>query len=139
MSSTFIDLPVSIPMGAISLAGASISGISSALTKKYQKKLAKFTKLTGIVTSVLTVFETSVSKALKDGKIDEWEFNMLQVLYYQSFNNLSNVDHKMEAENRNQFEKSLREEINDIKKELTKRCVMTCTLFPLCYFVCCQN
>ena len=67
------------------------------------------------------MLETSVSKVLKDGKIDEQEFDMLQALYYESFNNLSNVDHKMEAENRNQFEKSLCEEINDLKKKLRKR------------------
>ena len=42
---------------------------------------------------------------LKDGKIDEREFNMLQALQYELFNNLSNVDHKMDAENINQFEK----------------------------------
>ena len=39
--STFIGLPVSIPLGAISLAGASLSGVTTALTKKYQKKLLK--------------------------------------------------------------------------------------------------
>ena len=33
-------------------------------------------------------------------------------------NELGGVDRKMEAENRNQFEKSLLEEINDIKKNL---------------------
>ena len=96
---------MSIPLGAISLAGVSVSGIATALTKKYQKKPAKVTKLTDIVTSASAMFEMSVSKVLKDGKIDEWEFAMLQVLYYESFNNLSNVDHKMEGENRNQFEK----------------------------------
>ena len=103
--STFIGLPVSIPSGAISLAGASVTGVAMTPTKKYQKKLAKVTKLTDIVTLASAEFETSVSKVLKDGEIDEWEFNMLQALYYKSFNNLSNVDHKMKAENRNQFEK----------------------------------
>ena len=39
--STFIVLPVSIPWGAVSLAGASVSGVTTALTKKYQKKLSK--------------------------------------------------------------------------------------------------
>ena len=37
--STFIGFPVSIPLGALSLAGASVSGVTTALTKKYQKKL----------------------------------------------------------------------------------------------------
>ena len=48
--STFIHLPVRIPLSAISLAGASVSGVAMALTKKYQKKLVKVTKLTDIVT-----------------------------------------------------------------------------------------
>ena len=62
-------------------------------------------KLTDIVTSALAMFKMSVSKVLKDGKIDERKFNMVQALYYESFNNLSKVKCKMEAENRNQFEK----------------------------------
>ena len=107
MLSTFIGLSVSILLGAISLAGVSVSGIAMALTKNYQKTIAKLTKLTDIVTSALAVFETIVSKVLKDGKIDEREFNMLQALYYELLNiyKLSNVDCKIKAENRNQFEK----------------------------------
>ena len=62
--STFIGLPVSIPLGAISLAGASVSGVTTVLTKKYQKKLTKVTKLTDIITSAIAVFETCLSKAL---------------------------------------------------------------------------
>ena len=108
-------------MGAISLAGASLSGVTTALTKKYQKKLSKVTRFTDIVTSATAVFEMSLSKMLRNGKIDEEEFNMLQTLYFKTLNKLSNVDRKMGAENRNQFEKSLLEEINDIKKTLGKR------------------
>ena len=57
--STFIGFPVSIPLGAFSLAGASVSGVATVLTSKYQKKLAKVTKLVDIVTSAISVFETS--------------------------------------------------------------------------------
>ena len=116
--STFIGLPVSIPLGAISLAEASVSGVTTALTKKYQKKLTKVTKLTDIVTSAIAVFETCLSKALRNGKIDEEEFSVLQTCHLKTLNELSDIDRKMEAENRNQFEKSLLEEINDIKKTL---------------------
>ena len=115
--STFIGLPVSIPLGVISLTGVSVSGVATALTKKYQKKLSKVTKLTDI-TSAIAVFEMSVSKALNNGKIDEEEFNVLQTFDLKC---LTGVDHKMEAENRNQFEKSLLEEINNIKKTLGTR------------------
>ena len=47
------------------------------VTKKYQKKLAKLKKLTDIVTLALAVFETSISKVMKDNKIDKPEFTML--------------------------------------------------------------
>ena len=51
MLNTFISLPVSIPLGAVSLAGASVSGVATSITSKYQKKLTKVTKLVDIVTS----------------------------------------------------------------------------------------
>ena len=52
--------------------------MATVLTKKYQMKLAKVTKLVNIVTSALAVFETSISKVLKDG---EQEFGMLQTFH----------------------------------------------------------
>ena len=81
--STFIGLPVSILLSAVSLAGTSISGITMALTKKYQRKLSKFTKLTDIITSALAIFERVVSKALKNGKIGEEEFSSIQKLHLE--------------------------------------------------------
>ena len=77
MLSTFIGLLVSIPLSAISLARVSTSGMATSLTKKYQKKLSVVTKLADIITSTIAVFETSVSKALRNGKTDEEEFNVL--------------------------------------------------------------
>ena len=90
--STLVGLPVTVPLGETSWARGSVSGVATALTKKYQKKLAIVMKLTNIVASALAVFETSVSKALKDGKIEEWDFDMIQKLYYEVLNYLSNVD-----------------------------------------------
>ena len=46
---TFIGIPVSAALGAASLTGAIASGIISVLTKKYQKKLKKVTKLIDII------------------------------------------------------------------------------------------
>ena len=71
--STFIGLPVSIPLCAVSLTGASVSGLATLLNFKYQKKLMKVTKLVDIITSAISVFETSVSKALNNCEIDERE------------------------------------------------------------------
>ena len=114
---TFIGLPVSIPLGAASLTGVIASGIISALTKKYQQKLKKVTKLIDIITPALVIFERVVSGALKNGIIDEEEFNTLQTLHLETLNELTGVDRKMEAEHRSLVEKSLLEEINNIKKK----------------------
>ena len=114
---TFIGLPVSMALGAASLTGAIASGIISTLTKKHQKKLKKVTKLIDIVTLALVVFERVISGALKNGVIDEEEFNMIQTLHLETLNELTGVDLRIEAENRSLVEKSLMEEINELKKK----------------------
>ena len=87
-------------MGAASLTGAIASGIISALTKKYLKKLKKVTKLIDIIMPALVVFERVVSGTLKTGIIDEKEFNMLQTLHLETLNELTGVNHAMEVEHR---------------------------------------
>ena len=103
-------------LGAASLTGAIASGIISTLTKKYQKKLKKVTCLIDIITQATVVFDRVISVALKDGIIDEEEFNTLQTLYLETLNELTGVDRRMEAENRSVVKKSLIEEINELKK-----------------------
>ena len=114
---TFVGLPVSISLGGASLTGVIASGIISTLTKKYQKKLKKVRQLIEIVTRKTVVFDGVVSKSLKDGIIDEEEFNTLQTLHLETLNELTGVDHSMEVENRSLVEKSLIEEINELKKK----------------------
>ena len=93
-------------LGAASMTGAIASGIISVLTKKYQQKLKKATKLIDIIIPALVVFERVLSGALKDSIIDEEEFNMLQTLYLETLNELTGVDHSMEAEHRFLAEKT---------------------------------
>ena len=114
---TFVGLPVSISLGAASMTGAIASGIISTLAKKYQKKLKKVTHLSDIVTPALVVFERVVSGALKNGIINEEEFNTLQTLRLETLNELTGVDRRMEVENRSLVKKNLMEEINDMKKK----------------------
>ena len=113
---TFIGIPVSTALSAASMTGAISSGIISVLTKKYQKKLKKVTHLIDIVTPALAVFERVVSGALKNCVIDEEEFNTLQTLHLETLNELTGIDCRMEAEHRSLVEKSLLEEINEIKE-----------------------
>ena len=114
---TFIEIPVSAALGAASMTAVITSGIISTLTKKYQKKLKKVTKLIDIVTPALVVFERVISGALKNGIVDEEEFNTLQTLHLETMNELVGLDHRMESENRSLVEKSLMEEINNMKKK----------------------
>ena len=99
-------MPVSLAFGAASLTGAITSEIISMLTKRYQKKLKKVTKLIDIVMPALVVFEMIVSKSLKDGIINEKEFNTLQMLHLETLNELTGIDHRMEAEHRSLVEKA---------------------------------
>ena len=108
-------------MHAASLTGAIASRIISALTKKYQQKLKKVTKLIDIITPALVVFERVVSGALKNGVINEEEFNTLQTLHLETLNELTGIDHRMEAEHRSLVEKSLLEKINELKKNAGTR------------------
>ena len=117
---TFIGIPVSAALGAASMTGAIASGIISNLTKKYQQKLQKVIKLIDIVTPALAVFERVISGALKNGIIDEEEFDTLQTLHLETLNELTGVDRRMEAENRYMVEKSLMEEINELKKSQSR-------------------
>ena len=85
-----------------------------------KKKLTKVTKLVDIVTSAISVFETSLSKALNNGGIDEREFQVLQEIHLKVINELANINGKMELETRNQLQKGLLEVINE-KKPLRTR------------------
>ena len=96
---TFVRLPVSMVWGAASLTGAIASGIISTLTKKYQKKLKKVTRLTDILRQATVVFDRVISAALKDGIINEEEFSMIQTLHLETLNELTGVNCNMEAEN----------------------------------------
>ena len=91
---TFVGLPVNMELGAASMTGAIASGIISTLTKKYQKKLKKVTRLIDIVTPALVVFERVISGALKNGIIDEEELNTLQTLHLETLSELTGVDHR---------------------------------------------
>ena len=103
---TFLGIPVSILLGVASMTGAIANGIISVLAKKYQKKLKKVTEQIDIVTPALVVFERVISGALKDGIIDEEEFNTLQMLHLENLNELTGVDCRMEAENGSLVEKA---------------------------------
>ena len=130
---TLVGLSVSSSLGAASLTGVIASGIISIPTKRYQKKLKKVTKLIDIITTALAAFERVIPGAFKNGVIDEEEFNTIQTLHLETLNELMGVNHRMQAENRSLVEKSLMEEINELKKKSRNKSLIACSL---CYLVC---
>ena len=62
---TFVGLPVSVALGVASLTGVIASGIISMLTKKYQKKLKKVTRLIDIGTRATVVFDRALPRLLR--------------------------------------------------------------------------
>ena len=130
---TLIGILVSAALGAATMTGVIASGIISVLTKKYQQKLKKVTRLIDIITPALAVFERVVSGSLKDGQIDEEAFNTLQTLHLETLNKLTGVDRRMEAEHRSLVKKSLLKEIDELKKKQEQK--LNC-LLAVCYFVC---
>ena len=57
--------------------------------QKYQKKLTKVMNLVDIVTSAIAVFETSMSKVLNNGEIDEREYGILWELHLKILANVN--------------------------------------------------
>ena len=82
------------------------------------EEIVKVTKLIDIITSALAVFETSASKALNDGRINEREFGMLQGLHFKVLSELTAIDCKMEAETRTQLQNSLLEKMSNLERRL---------------------
>ena len=131
---TFIWIPVSAALGAASMTGVIASGIISVLTKKYQKKLKKVTCLIDIITPALVVFERVVSGALKNGVINEEEFNTIQTLHLETLNELTGIDHRMEAEYRSQIP-SRKKPIGRDKQAKEKSRNKSLIACSLCYFM----
>ena len=104
---SFVGLSVSMALSAASMTGVIASGIILVLAKKYQKKLKKVTRLIDIVTPALVVFERIISGALKNRVIDEEELNTLQTIHLETLNELTDVDRRMEVENRSHIPQNI--------------------------------
>ena len=120
-SASIVGIPVSAGPGGVALCCSICSGVTSAVTKKYQNKFNKVMKLITIVLSSIKVFEKGISKSLEDGEIDTKEFEILQESYLETLDKVGAVDGKMKIETRNQFERDLMEELKNIKKNLIIR------------------
>ena len=135
-SVTVVGLPVSASLAIVSTVSTCVGACLLLTSKKYKKKLLKCYELLDKITSLAT-FETLMSLSLDDGTvIDAKEFHKLQTLYLQLMTHVRNVDRKMKVQTEENFQKTIMDEITNLKKSTRTKIVgcSTCLLFNCLYY-----
>ena len=114
---TIVGLPISASLGVDSTVSTCVGGILLLTTKKYKKKLLKCNELLNKIASSLATFEVLISLSLDDGTvIDAKEFHKLQTFYLQLMTHITNIDRKMKVQTEESFQKTIMDEIKNLKK-----------------------
>ena len=118
---TVVGLPISASLGAVSTVSTCVGGILLLTSKKYKKKLLKCYELLDKISSLAT-FEVLISLSLNDNSvIDAEEFHKLQTLYLQLMTHARNIDRKMKVQTEESFQKTMMDEIKNLKKALEQK------------------
>ena len=119
---TVVGLPISASLGVVSTISTCVGGILLLTSKKYERKLLRGYELLDKITSSLATFETLISLSIDDGSvIDAKEFHKLQTLYLQLMAHVRNIDRKMKVEAEQNFQKTIMDEITNLKKTLEQK------------------
>ena len=120
-SVTVVGLPTSASLAIVSTVSTCV-GACLLLTSKKYKKLLKCYELLDKITTSLATLETLISLSLDDGNvIDAKEFHKLQTLYLQLMTHVRNVDRKMKVQTEENFQKTIMDEIVNLKKALERK------------------
>ena len=118
-SVTIVGFPISASLAIVSTVSACVGACLLLTSKKYKKKLLKCYELLDKMTTSLVTFETLISLSIEDDSvIDAKEFNKFQTLYLQLITHVRNVDRKMKIQTEENFQKTIMDEINGLKKAL---------------------
>ena len=119
---TVVGIPIGISLGAVSTVSTCIGAVLLLTSKKYKKKLLKSYELLDRITTSLATFEVLISLSIDDGSvIDAKEFHKLQTLYLQLMAYVRNIDRKMKVETEQNFQKTIMDEITNLKKALEQK------------------
>ena len=119
---TVVGLPISASLGVVSTVSTCVGGVLLLTSNKYKKKLLKCYELLDKITSSLATFEVLISLSIDDGTvIDAKEFHKLQTLYLQLMAHVRNIDRKMNVEAEQNFQKTIMDEITNLKKALEQK------------------
>ena len=74
------------------------------------------------ITTSLATFETLISLSIDDGSvIDAKQFHKLQTLYLQLMTHVRNVDQEMKVQTEENFQKTIMDELVNLKKAPERR------------------
>ena len=119
---TVVGLPISASLGAVSTVSTCVGAVLLFTSKKYKRKLLRCYDLLDKITSSLAAFEVLLSLSLNDGNdIDSKEFHKLQTLYLQIMTQVRNTDKKMKFQTEENFQKTIMDEIKNLKKALEQK------------------
>ena len=121
-SVTVVGLPISTSLAIVSTVSTCVGACLLLTSRKYKKKLLKCYELLDKITSSLATFETLISLSIDDGTvINAREFHKLQTLYLQLMTHVRNIDRKMKVQTEENFQKTIMDEIINLKKALEQK------------------
>ena len=121
-SVTIVGLPISASLAIVSTVSTCVGACLLLTSRKYKKKLLKCYELLDKITTSLATFETLISLSINDGSvIDAKEFHKLQTLYLQLMTHVRNVDRKMTVQTEENVQKTIMDEITNLKKALEQK------------------
>ena len=121
-SVTVVGIPIRASLGVVSTISTCVGACLLLTSRKYKKKLLKCYELLDKITTSLATFETLISLSIDDDSvIDVKEFHKLQTLYLQLMTHVRNIDRKMKVQTEENFQKTIMDEINGLKKALERK------------------
>ena len=121
-SVTIVGIPISASLAIVSTVSTCVGACLLLASKKYKRKLLRCYDLLDKITTSLATYETLISLSIDDGSvIDAKEFHKLQTLYLQLMAYVRNIDRKMKVETEQNFQKTIMDEITNLKKALVQK------------------
>ena len=121
-SVTIVGFPISASLAIVSTISTCVGACLLLTSKKCKKKLLKCYELLDKTTTSLANFEILISQSIDDDSvIDAKEFHKLQTLYLQLMTHVRNIDRKMKVQTEKNFQKTIMDEIVNLKKALERK------------------
>ena len=121
-SVTIVGFPISASLATVSTVSTCVGACLLLTSKKYKKEPLKCYDLLDKITTSLVTFETLIILSIDDNStVDAKEFHKLQTLCLQLMTHSRNVDRKMKVQTEENFQKTIMDEIVNLKKALERR------------------